>query len=506
MKKDIYLKIFNNNILNKHIFNNVSFINKVRSSYERCNWKQLLESPYFMVGNGYFDLLMNYFEENREDLISNEIEIDFIKLLIIAIKVDRFDLFEYLWSEFDFNSRTCYDQQNTNDVLVEAIIYNRMDVVSLLFESASSLQSSGFNWHYKRAFEESPKSKSLAMLEYVSEQFDSYNIVSKSIPKVFDNAASVGSIEMIEWLAENKPQHRPNNLMYREAIIANQMEVVKYLLGLGDEEDRGRADGRSSTAVCLAADKNNLDLLKLLHQNGFEFNSSTYFYAINKNNLEMVQWLAQVPAEYPINIIFYTIKCGNLEIFKWILENTPFVCDVKDMDMAAQYNRLDFLEYLHGKGILVCTTDAMDLAATKGHTDVVRWLNENRTEGCTGLGIREALTNGHFAVVQYLCENHMMACNSYELSTAACAEQFEIFEWLLFNRFEYHHNHFEISDPPMHTLFSKDKYQIVERILNERPTSYENLIRYRSIIEKLYKNSQQSLEILNKHISNHQKK
>ena len=74
------------------------------------------------------------------------------------------------------------------------------------------------------------------------------------------------------------------------------------------------------------------------------------------------------------NIIDFHCRKGNLEIVKLLNENGKD-CTTDAMDYAAEKGHLEIVIYLYENG-KDCTTDAMDYASQNGHLDIVKYLYE----------------------------------------------------------------------------------------------------------------------------------
>jgi len=79
------------------------------------------------------------------------------------------------------------------------------------------------------------------------------------------------------------------------------------------------------------------------------------------------------------------------------------------MDLAAQYGRLDVVQFLHERG-RDCTIEAMSMAAGYGHRDVVWFLHENRGEGTGGWMIPLLARKGYLELMEFFLENRPEEC------------------------------------------------------------------------------------------------
>ena len=100
------------------------------------------------------------------------------------------------------------------------------------------------------------------------------------------------------------------------------------------------------------------------------------------------------------------------------LENTTLVLDLFQSfrypglfhDVAGKCF-LSLVQLPHDRG-LACSRDAMDLAAYYDHLEVVTFLHSQRGEGCSVRAMDYAATEGHFDVVQYLHSLGSFGCTN----------------------------------------------------------------------------------------------
>ncbi|EFA84141.1 LSM domain-containing protein [Heterostelium album PN500] len=485
-------------------------------------WKHLISTPRIMVGNGYFDMLKEYLA-NNESLDEQErwTCVDF------AIQIGRFDIFEYLFDLFnlrtflsDGNDDFFYDDDIFDMFLITAVKNNRMAIVKYLFDNIN------YRWHYYRAFINSPLSSSLEMVVYFSKLVDeNYNATSfKNIfepcSEVFDSAASVGSIEIIEWLIENRPRDREDNKMFHCAAKGNHANVVRYLM---DEQPDFKSDRPRCGITCIdgAAENNNFELMKLFHLYDFPEPRSSLHSAVRNDNLKMVKWLISNYPDIPqdFDAIDIAATNANLEMIQWLTENTTATAHYA-LDEAARKGNIEILEYLTIHRTEDYTTDAMDAAARFGHLEAVKWLNHNRTEGCSEYAMDEATIGGHFDLVVWLSENRGEGCTHRALDNSAMFGHYKLVKWLSENRTEgCSHNAIEsdhleivsyllrnrpefggdyvIKKKTILKLIQEDLHETIDWILNKQSFAYYKLIKYQSIIEEDYPSSLKTLAILN---------
>ncbi|KAL3666140.1 hypothetical protein V7S43_008929 [Phytophthora oleae] len=133
---------------------------------------------------------------------------------------------------------------------------------------------------------------------------------------------------------------------------------------------------------------------------------------------------------------------GLLHVITWVGECYPDRTawrtgeNVPLMDIAAEYNHLSILQWLHANRTEGCTTDAIDRAAAVGNLEIVRWLHLFREEGCTKQAMNDAAAYGHLAVIEYLHENRSEGCDKSAVNNAAANGHLAVVRFLLENRRE----------------------------------------------------------------------
>ncbi|EFA84169.1 hypothetical protein PPL_03243 [Heterostelium album PN500] len=433
----------------KLIFRYVSDIHQkcLVSLVKVYRWNELLKQPCLLVYYGYFEQLKNFYDnelsipQNLELLQSSKaIFFDQANVFRAAAVVGRFDIFKYLWDRFDTSNKLeLFYQSQINDnysdpvtpILMAAITNGRIEIVRYLFELNIIPARLGDT---QEAFIKSPMSNSLSMVQLLSERLalaqveSTATTTSVNISRIYEKAATVGNIGIIEWLFTNRPKDTGRDNMYRGAIVGGHIDVVRYLI-----EDHSIA--RPDFAAYHAFQSNNLEILKLLDHHKFNIYGITPNKAVINNNIEMLQWIHQrIPnLSYSNDLIELATSKSNLEIVRWLTENTSAKCTTKAMDQAAKLNCLDLVKYLHFNRSEGCSSDAMDGAAELGHFEVVRWLNENRSEGCSTNAMDYASRNDHLHVLKYLHENRTEGCSNLAMDLAT---DLEVIKFLVANRTE----------------------------------------------------------------------
>ncbi|EFA85711.1 hypothetical protein PPL_00941 [Heterostelium album PN500] len=535
MNKDLFTSVFNNIIIERLVFYKVKEINRIKQPYSHYyRWKTIAKTSHLLIGNGYFDLLKELLSDEGEG-IEDLFGYDCTSLwedLKAAIKVGRFDIFKYLCERFDINQRIEKQERlGLGRMFKDVIKYNRMEMIKYLVEHVS------FEWNYYDGFMNSPLSNCLEMVQYLWNLFEQWRQEEYySASNVFNLAAKVGSIEIINWLLENHPEYRDDNEMFMYATESNQMEVVRYLLKLDSPRDRDCLFKNTyENCIDKAARNNNLAMMKLFHQNNFpDASDNSVIYSFKNNNLEMLIWLVDtfIQVDLPQDGIEAATERNNLEMVKWLTEHTT-LRPKNAFEIAAQMNHFEILKYLHSSRTESCSTDAMDMAASQGHIHIVKWLHENRTEGCSEDAIDSAAYSGNLNVIQFLHENRTEGCSFRALDNAiargrldiikwlsenrteACSvdsiydalesEYIEIVGWLLCNRSEFSKDFYKISDQIITRLIEYDKFEEIDWILNNHDFKFYKLIKYQTTLEDKHPKSIKTLEIINRRIEIQQK-
>ncbi|KAL2915016.1 hypothetical protein HK105_205338 [Polyrhizophydium stewartii] len=177
------------------------------------------------------------------------------------------------------------------------------------------------------------------------------------------------------------------------------------------------------------------------------------------------KWLDAINYSNPFDVAWSAVRCGDVAIFEFMLgshgvalndahadeaaryghlELLKFICSripvgnlrTSVMDIAARYNRLECVVWLHENRSEGCTTDAMDFAAVNDHLDMVMWLHQNRAEGCTKEAMNMAAARGKLRMVQWLHFNRSEGCSVAAMSLAARNGYLEVVRFLHENRSE----------------------------------------------------------------------
>ncbi|EFA83476.1 hypothetical protein PPL_03624 [Heterostelium album PN500] len=361
MNKDILLKVLNNKVLGQIIFNNIPSINRLKSE-NGYTWNQVITNSRLMGLFGYIDCL----DSHLKSLQSEELRMDVAAAVFGASKSGRLDVIEHLFDKYNTLAYV------SKEIVRVAIENNQMGVIKY-FERYSNSNPID----YDEAFSLSPLSGNLELVKYFSGKIkpDSTELGSQqsNTPSVvYDSAAHRGSVEIIEWLALNRPGYREGNQMYLIAVQQNKIEVLDYLKKEGIEDCEG-----------------------------YLFN-----IAVLGGSKEALIWLYDNCSDdmIPSNIFDTAIDNCQLEIMDWLYHEKGASIDYRILQSDTT-NNIDVIKWLHYNQIPSFNTQTLDLAAMHGNLEVVTFLHENRTEGCTKVAINHAVSYGHMDVVEFLLDN-----------------------------------------------------------------------------------------------------
>ncbi|EFA74938.1 hypothetical protein PPL_11972 [Heterostelium album PN500] len=290
-----------------------------------------------------------------------------------------------------------------NSIFCCAAQNGRVDILEYLTKRFQTYQ-----WNYYRAMIRSPLSRNIDLLKHLVEKQKSNNGVFqtdvKVICTVFDNAALVGRIDMIEFLVSETPQYLDKSKMYEYSIRGGHLHVIEYLL----REHRHLADKDGIELLDMAALENQPEIIKFL---------------IN-NNIKTCSVL----------LMNFTAEFGNLDLLQFLHQNTTAGISSHAMEKAASNGHFDCLKWLNSNyaNFEGWTTRVMDLAAARGHFDIVLWLNQNRTEGFSDMAITEVIFGcGRLDIIDWLFQNQTGSINSYSfMEEAAHVGSLEILTYL----------------------------------------------------------------------------
>ncbi|EFA74939.1 hypothetical protein PPL_11973 [Heterostelium album PN500] len=416
MDKSIFSLVFNNKVLCNNIFNHVILISS-SDKRKHFKWSEVVVNAKVLAAHNYFEQLKQFLSKIviKDPIVKNSI-------LMIAIKYGDIDMLAYLMNRFkvdlnsvdnsfsnylksninnqEYNEPCCY----LNSIYCYAAQKGRMDIVDYLTARFKSYQ-----WNYYRAMVKSPLSKNLEIVKYFVDKHNNntpptkFKVNRDLGVNVFDTAAYVGQIEMIEYLVRERPNDLQNSKMYLYAIEGGNTHFIEYLL----REHRDLAN-KERQLIDSASSLYRFDIVKLLFSNGISECTSK-----------------------PIDNA--AIK-GDMEMLIWLKENTTAESTKHTMDYAAMNGHLDCLKWLNANITSGCSSSTMDYASMS-HLLCVKWLHYNRTEGCTTQSIENATQRGNLEILQWINSNYrsLKISRSCVWQAIEYSGKLQVFQWIYEN-------------------------------------------------------------------------
>ncbi|KAL2911063.1 hypothetical protein HK105_204653 [Polyrhizophydium stewartii] len=180
---------------------------------------------------------------------------------------------------------------------------------------------------------------------------------------------------------------------------------------------------------------NNLQMLKLLHENGItEVSARTLEDAAAAGSLRTIKYaVEQMGAELPPKLIEKAAAGGHLELVKWLHEQRGQSATAFVMDHAAASGNVDLVKWLHARPKSKASKAAMNKAAANGHLAVVEFLHTHRAEGCTVKAMDKAGERGHAHVLDFLHKNRTEGFTDAMFRVAVDRDQRAVVRWVLEN-------------------------------------------------------------------------
>ena len=158
---------------------------------------------------------------------------------------------------------------------------------------------------------------------------------------IIEDAAKVGSIEVIEWAKTKGLWIRPSVWACVYAATNGHLECLKYL-----HENGCPWDERTFSTATL---NGHLECLKYLHENGCPWDESACNLAAENGHLECLKYLHESGCSWDKWTFSTATLNGHLECLKYLHENgCPW--DEHATKWAARHGHLECLKYLRENG------------------------------------------------------------------------------------------------------------------------------------------------------------
>ena len=226
-------------------------------------------------------------------------------------------------------------------------------------------------------------------------------------------AAEKGNLDVLKLLHSNGANIDQVTIGDMNSIMSasqgtGSCETVRWLVGQGVDVNHSDKDG--FTAVHYAAEKDNLDVLKLLH------NSGANIHQVNRNGI--------------ISLMSASLGTGSCDTVRWLLEQGVDVNHSnKDgftaVHYAAEKGNLDVLKLLHSKRANITQVSSeginaiMSVSLSNGDCVTAKWLIDHGLEKsqCTNNGVTAihfAARMNHISLLKLL-KQHSFDINSLDV-------------------------------------------------------------------------------------------
>ncbi|AGO85070.1 Ankyrin repeat domain containing protein [Pandoravirus salinus] len=264
--------------------------------------------------------------------------------------------------------------------------------------------------------------------------------------RVFQCAAALGHIDVLQWLHANGLVPAYSSLMAESAAGHGRLDVLQWMT-------THLADAQFDASVTQAAAlEGHLGVVEWLCDNYTDAQPTSHVLtaALNGGHMHIVDFIcARQPDLAVLNTAMDTaVTRGCFEAMgrgdarncfdalEWMRVNRPAVAPTRSgMDMAIFAGRLDVAQWLHRHYGTDCSPHSMDSAAATGRVDLIGWLWRTYGHACTIDFLDAAAGGGHVAVLDWLRSHFSrLAPTAHTVSRAAKGGFIEVLRWL-------HRNH-----------------------------------------------------------------
>ncbi|EFA81410.1 hypothetical protein PPL_05395 [Heterostelium album PN500] len=393
MEKQLFISIvINNRYLSKIIFKYVSEIcYEINHSRRHIDWYLLRESPNLLALNRYYDLLKQWFQRYRYE------KIDLESLVVAAVIGGSIEIVDHLIDRFQIDRQT--DRCTLNTILIAASKYNRLTIIQHLWNQYQ------FEWNYYKSMVLAPYSKNIDILSLLVDRYNKHELFQQQQQKfveidydkdgnVFDNAAYVGNIEMLEYLRESRTKDLEHSFIFIKAVTSDQLELLRYLLASSDFnhlKDVHLVNNLTALDIALQR-KHQVEIAISLLDAGCKTRYTGIMNRISSiGSIKLMESYHRRNFTEPTSVSLDHLNYYNyIESVKWLQSHSyPLTATTNAMDTACRLGNLEVVKYLHYNRSEGCTMEAIDISIENDHVEVVKFLYQNRTEGSKKMSSQE---------------------------------------------------------------------------------------------------------------------
>jgi len=135
----------------------------------------------------------------------------------------------------------------------------------------------------------------------------------ENLSNIKNKVKFVNKSRAIKYIVENKILNTENSYYSVSAVYEGNLEMMKLLLDNGFKF--------SDYIFCHVVQDENLEVMKWLLKNNFPLYEKIFTCAILKNNLDNIKWLYENKCPFSENISYELVKYGHIDVINWFLEN-----------------------------------------------------------------------------------------------------------------------------------------------------------------------------------------
>lgn len=195
----------------------------------------------------------------------------------------------------------------------------------------------------------------------------------KDLPYI---CSRLGSINILKWCRQNRPNFYLNMYCYIEAITNNQDEVFKWLA-------KNNCHWDSSILMCLAS-QGNLPLIKWAVRHGCPWDEHLCCNAAENGHLNIIKWVRKGNCPWNQWTFVFSINYYHkqedttkaMEMMQWLLNNgCPLSEELCTICCSKGGKCFDLLKWFRSHNVPWNKRLCLEVAADHDHQEIVDWLH-----------------------------------------------------------------------------------------------------------------------------------